>query len=100
MEFMVLTRATFQSERSELKAAAAALDKSALANIWSTVLTLATFHFEMSALNVDLPPNSRAMFPTVAVFHAPVVGLVSHAVTAAPMLLFVMQVVHCAPTVQ
>ena len=37
-----------------------------------------------------------AMLPYVA---AAVAGLVAHAVAAVPTLLFVMHVVHCAPTV-
>ncbi len=69
------------------------------------VVTDATFHLLMSALNVGLTWNSAAMPVTAAVFQSAigpyvvvaVAGLVTHAVTAAPMLLLVMGVCACAP---
>jgi hypothetical protein len=45
-EYMVLTLATFQPERSELKAVAPK-------NMEFMVLLLATFHLEMSELKAD-----------------------------------------------
>ena len=64
--------------------------------------TLAVFHFEMSLLNVGLLENSEAMLVTAAVFQltmlpyvvVAVVGLVTHAVTAVPMLPSVMHKAH------
>jgi hypothetical protein len=61
------------------------------------VLTHATFHLEMSALNADLKANSLAMLPTAAVFQTPIgpyvlaaaVGLVSQFATAVLMLVSV-----------
>ncbi len=54
----------------------------------------ATFHLEMSSLNAGLLANTEARLVTAAVFQYPigpyvaaaVLGLVAHAVTAAPML--------------
>jgi hypothetical protein len=62
----------------------------------------------MSALNVGLLANTDAKLVTAEVLHsamspyvvAAVVGLVTHAVTAAPMLPFVMHMAHATePTV-
>jgi hypothetical protein len=70
--------------------------------------TDATFHLLMSALNVGLEEKSEAMLVTAAVFHSTMlpyvvdaVGrLVVHAVTAMPMLPFVMHMAHATePTV-
>jgi hypothetical protein len=72
--------------------------------------TDATFHLLMSALNADAIwiANSEAMLVTAAVFHSTMlpyvvdaVGrLVVHAVTAMPMLPFVMHMAHATePTV-
>jgi hypothetical protein len=66
-------------------------------NINSMLLTLATFHFEMSASNVRLTKNISYMLPTAATFHSPigpyavaaVVGLVPQAVTAILMVVSV-----------
>ena len=66
--------------------------------------TDATFHLLMSALNVGLLQNSEAMLVTLAMFQpamlpyvvVAVAGLVTHAVTAAPMLLLVIAVSACA----
>jgi hypothetical protein len=66
--------------------------------------TLATFHLLMSLLNVSLLSNKFAMLLTEAVFQltmlpyfvVAVVGLATHAVTAAPMLPLVMAVCACA----
>ena len=70
--------------------------------------TDATFHLLMSALNVGLEEKSEAMLVTADVSQsamwpyvvAAVVGFVTHAVTAAPMLPFVMHMAHATePTV-
>jgi hypothetical protein len=62
MESMVLTRATFQPARSELKALAPV-------NIMSMVLTWATFHFERSELKALAALNMEPMVLTLATFH-------------------------------
>jgi hypothetical protein len=70
--------------------------------------TVATFHFEMSLLNVGLVSNSESMDVTAAVFQSAMlpyvlpalVGSVSQSVTAAAMLLFVMHVTQSELTVQ
>ncbi len=66
------------------------------------VETLAVFQLVMSSLNVGLLENNDAMLVTAAVFQpamlpnvvVAVVGLVTHAVTAVPMLPFVTHVTH------
>jgi hypothetical protein len=94
------TDATFHLLMSALKAVA-------LSNALAMFDTEATFHLLMSARKNGLLANTEAMLVTAAVFHstmlpyvvAAVVALVTHDVTAAAMLPFVMHVVHCAPTV-
>ena len=79
-----------------------------LSRTWCMFATLATFHLLMSALNVGLLANTDAKLVTAEVLHsamspyvvAAVVGSVTHAVTAAAMLPFVMHMAHATePTV-
>ncbi len=63
MVYMVLTRATFQPETSDLNAVAPS-------NMAYMVLTRATFQPEMSDLNAVAPSNMASMLLTLAVFQA------------------------------
>ncbi len=95
------TPSTFQLPRFWLKAAAAL-------NALCMFDTDATFHLLMSALNVGLLLNTDSKLVTAEVLHSAmspyvvvaVLGLVTHAVTAAPTLPFVMHMAHATePTV-
>ena len=84
---MLLTEATFQLRRLWLNA-------EAVSNVAYMLDTDAVFHLEMSSLNVGWLANTEARFVTTLTSQYPigpyvaaaVLGLVAHAVTAAPML--------------
>ncbi len=97
-EFMLETEAMFQPPMFWLNAFA-------LENPDFMLDTDATFHLPMSSLNVGLLPKRSAIDVTAEVFHSPMLPYVVasppiHAVTAAPILLFVMHTAQVTePTV-
>jgi len=84
---MVVTFATFQSERSKLNFVESK-------NIFSIFVTLAVFHAAIFPLNVVAPEKRNAILVTVEVSQVEispyvvvaVVGSLSHEATATPML--------------
>jgi hypothetical protein len=95
------TRSTFQLAMFWLNAVA-------LLNRLAIVVTDAVFHLPMSALNVGLLAKSETMQLTALTFQSAMLpyvvvaalGVVTHAVTAVAMLLFVMHMAHVTePTV-